>query len=118
MPVVALVENDFTPALQNDPALTHRVRGALVAWFGADQVETIDPEMGGEDFSRFGSTVERVPICLLRLGMVDPAKFAESQRTGAALPSLHSSKFAPLPEPTLRTGVTAMTAVVLDILKK
>lgn len=118
MPVVTLLENDFTPALTNNSALTRRVRGALVGWFGAERVETIDPEMGGEDFSRFGSTVEQVPICQIRLGMVDPAKFAESQRTGAPLPSLHSSKFAPLPEPTLTTGVMAMTAVVLDILKK
>jgi hippurate hydrolase len=34
------------------------------------------------------------------------------------LPSLHSSKFAPLPEPTITTGVEAMTAAVLEVLKK
>ncbi|MFI5357642.1 MAG: amidohydrolase [Opitutales bacterium] len=118
MPVVTLVEEEFTPATYNDPALTRRVRGALTGWFGADHVETIPPEMGGEDFSEFGRTVEHVPLCLFRLGAVDPAKVAESQRTGVALPSLHSSKFAPVPEPTLKTGVVAMTAVVLEILKK
>lgn len=118
MPVVTLVENDFTPALSNHPALTARVRGAIAGWLGAERVETIDPEMGGEDFSRFGSTVEQVPICLIRLGVVDPAKFAESQRTGTPLPSLHSDKFAPVPEPTIKTGVTALTAVALDLLKK
>ena len=33
-------------------------------------------------------------------------------RTGEPLPSLHSSKFAPLPEPTIKTGVTALTAAL------
>lgn len=118
MPVVSVIENDFTPALSNDPALTARVRSALVGWLGADRVETIDPEMGGEDFGRFGTTVEHVPICLFRLGVVDPAKFAESQRNGSPLPSLHSAKFAPVPEPSIKTGVSAMTAVALDLLRK
>jgi hypothetical protein len=34
------------------------------------------------------------------------------------LPGLHSALFAPVPEPTLRTGVKAMTSAVLDLLKK
>jgi len=59
-----------------------------------------------------------VPICLFRVGAVDPALVAESQRTGVPLPSLHSSKFAPLPEPTIKTGVTALTGVALDLLTK
>jgi hippurate hydrolase len=117
-PVVKVVEDDTVNATYNDPALTRRVRGALQAWFGADRVQTIPPEMGGEDFSEFGRTTDHVPVCLFLLGAVDPVKVAESQRTGIALPSLHSSRFAPLPEPTLKTGVAAMTAVALDILKK
>ncbi len=117
-PVVTVVEDDTVNATYNDPTLTRRVRGALVAWFGEDRVQTIPAEMGGEDFSEFGRTTDHVPICLFRLGAVDPVKVAESQRTGLPLPSLHSSRFAPLPEPTLKTGVTAMTAVALDILKK
>ncbi len=117
-PVVTVVEDDTVNATYNDPTLTRRVRGALVAWFGEDRVQTIPAEMGGEDFSEFGRTTDHVPICLFRLGAVDPVKVAESQHTGLPLPSLHSSRFAPLPEPTLKTGVTAMTAVALDILKK
>jgi hypothetical protein len=42
----------------------------------------------------------------------------ESKKTGAPLPSLHSSKFAPVLEPTIRTGIVAMTAAVLDLMKK
>jgi hypothetical protein len=29
---------------------------------------------------------------------------------------LHNSKFAPLPEPTLKTGAVAMTAAILNLL--
>jgi hypothetical protein len=44
-------------------------------------------------------------------------KVAGSERTGTALPSPHSPFFAPLPEPTLRTGVTAMTDAALALLQ-
>jgi amidohydrolase len=118
MPVVTLVEDHSTPSTYNDPALTQRVRGALTAWFGADRLRPVEPEMGGEDFSRFGRTTEKIPTCLFRIGTVDPVRFAESQRTGVPLPSLHSNKFAPVPEPTLKTGVAAMTAAALDLLRK
>ena len=118
MPTVTVVEEQFTPATYNDPALTRRVHGALATWLGAGQVRSIDAEMGGEDFSEFGRTVDKVPLCLFRVGAVDPARVAESERTGVALPSLHSSKFAPVPEPTIKTGVTALTAAALDLLAR
>jgi hippurate hydrolase len=55
---------------------------------------------------------------LFFVGAVDPEKAAESKKTGASLPSLHSSKFLPLPEPTLRTAVIGMTSSVIDLMKK
>jgi len=118
MPIVEVLEGEFTPASYNDPALTRRIRGALTTWLGTAAVQTIDPEMGGEDFGRFGGTLEKVPICMFRVGAVDPQTIAESQRTGVPLPSLHSSKFAPLPEPAIKTGVTALTAAALELLAK
>ena len=44
---------------------------------------------------------------------VDPARIASGER----LPSLHSSQFAPVPEPTLRGGIKAMTVSVLELLR-
>lgn len=117
LPIVTVAEEQFTPATYNDPALTRRVRGAITAWVGADNVKSIDPEMGGEDFGLF-SLDRKIPLTMFRVGAVDPAKYAESQRTGEPLPSLHSSKFAPLPEPTIKTGITAMTGAALDLLAK
>ncbi len=117
MPVIAISDDQFTPVTYNDPALTRRIRGAISAWIGAENMRAIDPEMGGEDFGRFGLD-GKVPVSMFRVGAVDPAKYAESQRTGEPLPSLHSSKFAPLPVPTIKTGVTGLTAAVLDLLAK
>ncbi len=118
MPVITVSEEQFTPVTYNDPALTRRVRAAIAGWIGADNVRSIDPEMGGEDFGRFAGPGRKIPTTMFRVGAVDPVKFAESQRTGEPLPSLHSSKFAPLPEPTIKTGVTALTAAALDLLGK
>jgi hippurate hydrolase len=117
MPVVT-VSPEGMSSTYNDPALTKRVNTALRNWLGAEAVKQLDPDMVSEDFSLFGRSAERVPICLFRLGATDPKKVAESQRTGLPLPSLHSSKFAPVPEPTIKTGITAMTAAVLDLLVK
>jgi len=50
--------------------------------------------------------------------MENPAKVKASRESGVALPGLHSALFAPVPEPTLRTGVKAMTTAVLDLMKK
>ena len=46
------------------------------------------------------------------------ARIRARDEKGTPVPGLHSSEFAPLPEPTLRTGVKAMTSAVLDLLKK
>lgn len=116
LPLVEVAESQHTPATWNDPALVRRVRGVFEQWFGAERVVGIEPEMGGEDFGRFGRTAERVPICLFRLGAVDPAAIAAAAAGGAPLPSLHSSRFAPVLEPTLSTGTTAMSAAVLGLL--
>ena len=74
--------------------------------------------MGGEDFAEFGITKEKVPLCMFRLGTQAPEDIAAAKAKGISLPSLHSPFFKPVAEPTIRTGVHAMSAVVLDLLKK
>ena len=62
--------------------------------------------------------VER-PEGILENNLHVAAKFAESQKPGATpLPSLHSSKFAPVPEPTIATGLVGMTSAILDLMRK
>jgi hippurate hydrolase len=48
---------------------------------------------------------------------MDPAKFAAAKAAGKLLPGTHTSRFEPLPEPTLRTGITAMTSVAIALLQ-
>jgi len=74
--------------------------------------------MGGEDFSEFSLPDHSIPAVDFHVGSVDPAKIAESQKTGNPLPTLHSSKFAPVPEATIRLAITAMDLAVLDLMKK
>lgn len=104
-----------TDAVYNDPELTKRVVAAASAVLGNDRVVEMPPQMGGEDFSQFG--LAGVHAVLLHVGAVDPAKLAESQRTGVPLPGLHSQQWAPLREPTLKAAITAETAILLDLMK-
>ncbi len=116
-PIVKYSETQVTAATYNEPKLTERLGAVFVKTLGADNVVLLPPVMMSEDFG-YLSLDQKIPATLFTLGAVDPAKIKAHKETGAALPSLHSALFAPLPEPTIRTGVKAMTAVALDLLKK
>jgi len=49
---------------------------------------------------------------------IGPERIAAAKSGGPPLPSLHSSSYLPQKEPTLRTGVLAMTAAAIDLLSK
>ena len=117
-PIVTAEESDHSPALYNDPQLTARLAQAVKTVLGPDNVVELPPVMASEDFCRFALEDRQIPICQFSLGAVDPTKLAESRRRGVALPGLHSSLWAPVPEPTLRAGVKSMTSAVLDLMKK
>ena len=74
-----------------------------------------DPVMAGEDFGLYGRTDENVPITIFWLGGVNQEVYQASQKTGAPLPSLHSSKFAPDYKVALPTGIQAMTRTAIDL---
>jgi amidohydrolase len=117
-PIVNVLKNQFTPATYNNPALTKRLVAIWKKSLGNENVEIVDPTMGGEDFSEYSLPDHSIPAVDFHIGAVDPEKIAESNKTGKPLPSLHSSKFAPVPEPTIRIGIVAMTAAVLELMKK
>jgi len=116
-PIVKVSDTEVTPATYNDPKLTERLAGTFEKALGASNVVRWPPIMGSEDFGNF-SLDNQIPSCMFWLGAVEPAKVEASKKSGKPLPSLHSSLFEPLPEPTLRTGVKAMTAAVLELMKK
>lgn len=116
-PIVTISDTQVTSATYNDPQLTERLAAVFVKALGEENVVKMAPQMASEDFGYF-SLGQKIPSTDFWLGAVDPAKVKQSKETGTPLPSLHSALFAPLPEPTLRTGVKAMTAAVLELMKK
>ena len=115
-PIVKVDPGEFTPALVNDGPLTQKTAALFKEVLGADRVKVRPPTMGGEDFGRFGR--EGVPIFMYFLGTVPPEKVAESRKKDEPLPSLHSDLYAPVPEPSIRTGVTTLAASVLNLMGK
>ena len=111
------VKDEYTPAAYNDPKLVARVNGVFEKWFGKDVLIERKPTMGGEDFGRYGRTEHKIPIYMFRLGGVSSAAMKQAQALGQPLPSLHSAKFAP-DTACIKTGVTAMSAAVLELLSK
>ena len=117
-PVVTVLDAESTPVMYNDPALAARVKAALVKALGANNVIDEEPGTASEDFGIFGLEGRKIPIVMFGLGAIDPVKFAAAQAEGRLLPGPHNSRFEPVPEPTLRTGVKAMTSVAIALLQK
>ena len=117
-PIVDVLKDQFTPATYNNPELTRRLVEVWKKQLGADKIEKSDPTMGGEDFSEYSLADHSIPAVDFHIGAVDPAKIAEFKKAGKELPTLHSSKFAPVPEPTIHVGMVGMISAVLELMKK
>jgi len=116
---VKVLEDESTPSLYNDPALMGRVRAKIENTIGKDNVVDSIRHMGSEDVGVLGLEpgAGGIPVAYFWLGAMDPQKLAAAEARGAFLPGPHTSKFEPLPEPTLTTGITAMTAVAESLLQ-
>jgi amidohydrolase len=117
-PIVSVSKDLFCPATYNNPELTKRLVAIWKNLLGDENVEIVDPTMGGEDFSEYSLPDHSIPAVDFHIGAVEPAKIAEYKQAGKELPTLHSSKFAPVPEPTIRVGIIGMTSAVLELMKK
>src|ERR1700730_8192635 len=118
MPEVIVSKDEAVAAMYNNPDLTRRMASVLKTAIGNDNVVPKDPTMGGEDFAEFSLSDHSIPTFMFNAGAVDPDTAAESKKTGTPLPSLHSSKFLPVAEPTIRTAIIGMTSELLDLMKK
>jgi len=116
-PIVSVSKDPNTIAAYNNPELTKRLVDIWKKSLGDENVEIVDPTMGGDDFSEYSLPDYSIPAVYFHFGAVEPAKIAEYKQGGKELPTLHSSKFAPVPEPTIRTGVIGMVTAVLDLMK-
>jgi amidohydrolase len=117
-PIVTVSKDEFCPAAYNNPELAKRLVAIWKKSLGEENVKIVDPTMGGEDFSEYSLADHSIPAVDFHIGAVEPAKIAEYKQAGKELPSLHSSKFAPVPEPTIRVGIIGMTSAVLELMKR
>jgi metal-dependent amidase/aminoacylase/carboxypeptidase family protein len=103
--------DEGTKAVVNDAAVVGPAEKVLKAAFG-DKFNTSPPGTASEDFSEFVNA--GVPSMFFNIGVYDPERVAAARNGGPPLPGNHSPLFAPVPKPTIETGVTAMTLAVLS----
>ncbi len=103
-------------AIVNDQAVTSRTATVLKQAFGAQAQEQPEITPASEDFSEFLRA--GVPGTFLTVGATDPKLVAAAAAGGAPVPGNHSPLFAPVPEPTIKAGVEAMTETVMNLLQK
>lgn len=104
---------DSYPLTENDAGATAKVAAAFHAEFG-DKAHETGPASASEDFSIFGRSW-KVPYVFWFVGGTDPKTYLDAIKNNQlnSIPSNHSPKFAPVINPTLKTGLQAMmTAAV------
>src|ERR1051326_2584692 len=84
-PIVEVLKDEFTPATYNNPELTKRLVAVWKKILGPDNVDMVDPTMGGEDFSEYSLPDHSIPAVDFHIGAVDPAKIAEYKKEGKEL---------------------------------
>lgn len=94
----------YAPPTVNDPDLSARMRPALEAAVGADDVVDVDAVMGAEDFAWYA---REIPGFYFRLG---------TRELGGETGGLHTPTFR-APDDAVAVGMRAMSRVVLDYLE-
>ena len=104
-----------TKPVVNDPDLVAATAEALKATFG-DKFRTSPPGTASEDFSEYAGA--GVPSMMFNIGVYDQERIDAARNGGPPIPSNHSPLFAPVPKPTIETGITAMTLAVLGVFEQ
>jgi len=100
-------------AVINDPGVVATAEKVLKAAFG-DKFRPSLPVTPSEDYSEFINA--GVPSMFFRIGVYEPERVAAAREgEGPQLPGNHSPLFAPVPKPTIETGIEAMTLAVLSV---
>jgi hippurate hydrolase len=100
-----------TKPVINDPDVVAAVADVLKAALG-DKFRTSPPGTASEDFSEFAGA--GVPSMMFNIGVYDQERIDAARNGGPPIPPNHSPLFAPVPKPTIETGITAMTLAVLS----
>jgi hippurate hydrolase len=116
-----ITTTEHYPLTTNDPGATTRVAAALRARFGDEHVhELASPVSASEDFGSFGTEWD-VPSVFWYVGGTDPDQYRRAEQAGRVaddIPTNHNPAFAPVIDPTLATGVQAITVAALNDLAR
>lgn len=104
-----------TPVTYNDPELTAQVNEAIAAELGTEVLAEVGPFTFGEDFSRY-SQPEDIRGVMFYLGTVSEDRLRGYAADNRMPPGLHSAYYYPDAELSIKTGVTAMTAVLMEVM--
>ena len=116
-PVMTVNLEQYTPPTLNDVALARKCGAVFREVLGAENVKPRQPVMGAEDFGRFSEG--KTPIFMYFLGTVSKEKYESAQKPGATpLPGMHTDNYAPLPEPSIRTGVRTMSLAAMSLMQE
>jgi amidohydrolase len=100
-------------AVINDAGVVGTAEKVLKAAFG-NKFMPSPPGTPSEDYSEFINA--GVPSMFFNIGVYEPERVAAAREgDGPQLPGNHSPLFAPVPKPTIKTGVEAMTLAVLSV---
>jgi amidohydrolase len=112
-PTITVLES--LPPTINDPEATARVVAAFASHASTAALQEPPASMGSEDFGHFGAA-SGAPSVFWFFGGGDPEAYASAERDGRLaedIPSNHSPRYAPVIDPTLRTGVAAVVVAAL-----
>jgi hippurate hydrolase len=102
--------NSSAPLLVNDPAATDATMAAFRGHFGDQRLMPLPPVTASEDVGVFGAAAGAPTVFWFWGGLEAQTVFTALAEGGMdALPVNHSPLFAPVIEPTLGTGVQALT---------
>ena len=108
---------DAFPLTDNSPDVHAKVFEAFTEHFG-DQAVEMEPSTGSEDFSDIPNGLG-VPYLFWIWGGFDPEVYHRAEADGtldATIPGNHASTFTPVMEPTMHTGIKAMTVAAMSYL--
>ena len=108
------------PLTVNDKTVTGKLSESFQEYFGEKFDSAIAPSNASEDISDLATSVDR-PYCFWFFGGVDADKWDKAKRDGRVaedIPVNHSGLFAPVIQPTLKTGVEAMCVAALTYLNR
>lgn len=110
-----IVLPQFTPANFNNSALVDRLYSSVEKTIGSQNIVESQPQMVGEDFSRYGKTEHKIPTALFWLGTAPAERLQKVADGEMALPGLHSPFYYPEVETSITTGVKVTTTSLIDL---